>query len=285
MRHILPVLGVLLTPVWISAQSLLWEVSGNGLKESSYLYGTMHVQDGRVFDFKPEFHEAFKQAQILCLELDLENVNYTELMQGLVLPEGVSISSLLSEHDYKLVEDFFRDSLGQPLKLYDKMMPFFVATLISMKGMNKDQEHALDVYLSKEGKANGKKIVGLETMNEQVTAFKSIPYDVQAEGLLEAVKYFETEGTEEVDKLMGFYLQGQLDSLYTIAAQSDDYSPEIQAIFQEIFLVKRNRNMVERSEAYMHESSSFIAVGAAHLGGEEGIIALLRQKGYTVSPK
>jgi uncharacterized protein len=274
-----------LCPLILSAQSLLWQVSGNNLKKPSYLYGTMHVQDNRVFNFTPEFEKAFRGAKSLCLELDIENVNQMEMMQQLIMPEGYTLSTLISEEDYKLVEQYFKDSLGQSLKLYDKMTPMFVASMISLKDMKKDQAEALDAHLAKRAKAEKKTVIGLETLTEQVSAFKAIPYKTQADNLVKAIK--EIGNSDEEDKtakMMDFYVQGQLDSLYNMVTQNEDYDEETAALFHQAFLVNRNKKMVERSIPYMKKGSVFIAVGAAHLGGQDGVIAMLKEQGFKVEP-
>ncbi|MFN3917279.1 MAG: TraB/GumN family protein [Flavobacteriales bacterium] len=284
MKKIISLFAVL-CPLLLCAQSLLWKVSGNGLKKPSYLYGTMHVQDNRVFNFTLEFEKAFKSAKTLCLELDIENINQMEMMQQLIMPDGYAISTLISEEDYKLVEKYFKDSLGQSLKLYDKMTPMFVASMISLKDMKKDQPEALDAHLAKRAKAEKKTVIGLETLTEQVSAFKAIPYKIQAENLVKAIKEIgNTDEEDKTTKIMDFYVHGQLDSLYNMVTKNEDYDEETAALFHQVFLVNRNKKMAERSIPHMKKSSVFIAVGAAHLGGEDGVIAMLREQGYIVEP-
>lgn len=265
-------------------KSLFWEITGNGLTEPSYIYGTMHTQDNRVFDFKKGVMEAFQSCKIYAMELNMDSINQMELMNSLIMDSAYSLNTLLSKSDYKIVEAFFRDSLRQPLFMFNKMQPMFTSQMVSMKDLQADQHDALDLYFFKEAKKQNKKTIGLETMKEQVDAFSSIPYEKQAEGLVKAVKEYGKEDKNSISEIMEFYVQGDLDKLLEISTEygeEGDFSEQ----FNQIFLTNRNYNMTERAIPYISTGSTFIAVGAAHLPGEEGIVELLRKKGYTVTAK
>jgi uncharacterized protein len=261
-----------------SKNSLFWEISGNGLQKPSYLYGTMHSTDERVFRFKKGVMEAFENSDAYAMELDMGSGIKPDILKLLVMDSTITIQSLLNKEDFKMVSDFLRDSIGQNIMLYNKMQPMFVASLISQRGLKSDKSEALDLHLYSMAKEQGKKLIGLETIEEQVNAFKSIPYEKQAEGLVEAVKN-SGHGSEEMEELLRFYMQGDLDKLFEMTRSKD-----MSENFEEIFLTRRNHNMADRSEKYIKEKSVFIAIGAAHLPGEEGVIELLRKKGYKVNP-
>jgi uncharacterized protein len=142
----------------------------------------------------------------------------------------------------------------------------------------------LDIYFFKEAKKQKKQTIGLEKTMEQIDAFSAVPYELQARGLVDAVTDYGKEGELDMDAMMDYYVEGNLDKLLEMTTKDED-DEEMAKIFNDIFLVKRNYNMADRAEPYIKKGSTFIAVGAAHLPGEEGIIKLLRKKGYKVIAK
>lgn len=272
-----------------SKKSLFWEVSGNGTKKTSYLYGTMHTGDKRVYDFPSGTTEAFNNADLLALELNMDSVNQLSIMSELMMPGDTTLETLMSDEDYDLVANYFKDSLGQPLALFNKMSPMFTSSMVATKDMGNEMGQALDMYWYTEAKKLDKRIVGLEKADEQIRAFKSIPYSEQARGLVETVKSeynqnVSTTADNQSDKLMDYYLSGDIDKMAKISQEMGFSDASIDESFNNAFLVNRNVTMVERAIPLLKDNACFIAVGAAHLGGKTGIIQLLKDRGYTVKP-
>jgi len=263
-------------------QGLLWEIYGNGLTDTSYLYGTMHIQDERVFQFQEGVEKAFDRSVIFAMELNMDSVNTLELMSELIMESPHRLDSLLSEKEYEIVNQYFKDSLGIGLLIFNKMQPIYTSQMVSLKKMNKDSAEALDIYLFNKAKEQNKIVVGLEFMEEQINAFKSIPYDIQAKELFNAVEDAINGEDQQIDGLIDYYVKGDLDRLLALTLESEFSDNEINTIFQKVFLVNRNHKMADRSEKYIKEGSTFIAIGAAHLPGNKGVIENLRKKGYTV---
>ena len=262
--------------------SLCWKIYDNGLTDTSYLYGTMHVQDSRVFQFKNGIQEAFNRCEIFALELNMDSINTFQLMDELIMEPPNRLDSLLTKKEYEMVSQYFKDTLGVGLMIFNKMQPIYTSQLISFEKLKKDQDVALDIYFFNEAKKQNKTTVGLEFMEEQLNAFKSIPYDVQAKELFKAVENaYKGEG-QEIDELIEYYLNEDLDKLLELTLNSQFMDEEINIIFKQVFLIDRNHKMAERSIKYMKSGPTFIAVGAAHLPGKEGVIENLRKKGYTV---
>lgn len=286
--QLLAIFGLTCTSAQTKEKSLFWEISGKGLKHKSYIYGTMHTGDERVYQFKPQMEKAFKKADILALELNMDSVNQMAVMSKLLMDEDKSLSDLLSESEYKIIETYFKDSLNQPLSMYNRMQPIFTSSIMGAKDLGNQKGQALDMYFFKEAKAQNKLVRGLEKMDEQVGAFNAIPYDAQAKTLLKSVqKAYETnqDSTDEMDHMMTYYMEGDLEKLAALTEEVDEEDPEMSKLFTEVFLTRRNHNMADRAVPLMQEGSVFIAVGAAHLGGKEGVIQLMRDKGYKVVAK
>jgi uncharacterized protein YbaP (TraB family) len=168
------------------------------------------------------------------------------------------------------------------------MQPLFTSQMVTLRDLEAQQTDALDIYFFKEAKKQKKQTIGLEKTKEQIDAFSAIPYKLQAKGLVDAVKNYGKEGELDMDTMMKYYVEGNLDKLLEMTTEYDEEDKgdeEMAKIFNDIFLIKRNHNMACRAEPFIKKGSTFIAVGAAHLPGEEGIIELLRKKGYKVIAK
>jgi uncharacterized protein len=282
-RYIWVIIGLFSSNLCWS-QSLFWEISGNGLDKPSFLYGTMHVQDNAVFQFKPTVLPALDSADFLLLELNLDSVNPIELMASLVMTDDVSLDKLLKKKDYALIEKFFKDSLQMSVYLFNRVQPFYTATIVSAKDLKKEQDDALDAFFFKRAKTNGIACIGLEHIREQIGAFSAIPYQYQADYLVQTVRnYYQSTPSNDTNDLLELYLKGDLEGLIQLTMDAFD-DPAINDLFKTHFIQIRNQHMVQRMLPYLHKGSAFVGVGAAHLGGNEGIIQLLRNLGYTVNP-
>ena len=263
-------------------KSLFWSISGNGLKETSYLYGTFHSKDQRVFNFKEGVKEAFDKADTYAMELNLDSIDRVSMMSAMIMDSNKTLKTLLSKEDYTLVNQFFIDSIGMSLFMFNKMQPLITAQMIMTKNLKSEQENALDFHWFKKAKEQGKELVGLETMNEQIEAIKSISVEQQANDLVKAVVDYGKEEEISTGQLLEIYANGNLDSLMLLMDEFSGDSPSNQEIFNEAFLYSRNKHMANRVEKYLKKGSVFMAVGAAHLPKEKGVIELLRAKGYRV---
>ena len=280
---------------------LLWEITGNGLAAPSYLFGTIHLIPTDDFFLTDGAKSAFASSTRVAFEIDTEEMTNPAAMMSLMgqmyMANDTSLSDLLSDEDYKMVSDHF-DELGLPMMFMGKIKPMFLTVLAGedMKDM-KPGEGGLGGMFDGEGmksyeleltdmaKDAEKPIVGLETAEFQMSLFDSIPYQAQAQMLVETIRS-EQEATEEekedgaLDQMIKLYTTQDIVGMQTM--MSDD--PAGIGGYEEILLLKRNRNWIPVMEKLMMEETVFFAVGAGHLAGEEGVIALLRKEGYTMTP-
>lgn len=263
-------------------KSLSWKIYGNELKDTSFLYGTMHTKDERAFNFKEEVLVAFDKASIYAMELNIDSINQTELINELIMDSTSSLKSLLSNKNYQLAENYFKDSIGISLFFFDKIAPIYTTQLVTANDLGAQKEEAMDLYFHEKAKDQKKKIVGLETAAEQINAFNSIPYNIQAKELIKAVKA-AYKGENELDNIIAIYIEEDLDKLLQLSTTNSS-NKKYSTIINDIFIDKRNKTMAKRAEALILENCVFIAIGAAHLPGENGVIELLRKNGYLVEP-
>lgn len=266
-------------------KSLAWRISGNGLAKDSYLYGTMHTQDQRAFDFKKGVLKALEDVDVFVMEVNMGLADQFAVMGMMMMDDGITLEDLLSETQYDSVALFFKDSLGQSLVLFNNMMPIITAQVIELGNLGTDQELALDLYFAELAKEQGKEVLGLETAEEQINALKSVTYEDQAESLYQMVKdRYEGKVDNTINEMVDLYVKGDLEGMLKMAAEEPLNSEQAQAEFENNLILKRNRTMTQRLVKIIHDQSAFIAVGAAHLGGKNGIITMLRIMGYTVEP-
>lgn len=270
-------------------KSLLWEVSGNGLSKPSYLFGTIHIIDSDKYFWTPAMDKAFGEADQIVFEIDMKDMQdmgkMMGMMQLLFMQDGKTLSDLLSEEDYALVEARFTE-LGLPLNLFGRMKPFFLSTLISedmgSTALQDGRIRSYEMELMQLANERSKPVTGLETIEFQASIFDSIPYEVQAEMLVTAIRESKDGGQQEqmLNDMVTLYTAQDLEGLYKmIQSQMTEDMP-----FQEVLLEQRNRNWIPILEKMMRENAVFAAVGAGHMAGEQGVIHLLRKQGYKVKP-
>lgn len=261
-----------------TVNTLLWEVSGNGLAAPSYLFGTFHLLCKDDINFSDTLKLAIKNSREIYLELDLDDP--ATLMGALMLmnmKNGKQLKDLYTADQYKRVSDFFKDSLKTPISLFQRMKPEFLLALLYPKMMPCHSASSVEESVMQLAKEAGKEIKGLETMAFQAAVFDSIPYEKQAEELLNTIDSLE---------------KSKADFALMLHAYKNQRLHEIEKIMntpafgvaenQEILLDNRNKNWIQQLKVIMKKNPVFTAVGAGHLVGKNGLIALLKAEGYTV---
>lgn len=268
----------LLFPQHAEAQnnSLLWEISGNGLSSPSYLYGTMHVADKRAFKFSKSVMPSFESCEAYAMELNPEEANPMALMEMMKLEEGTTLQSMFSEEQWNKLDGYFQEKYKQPLSTYNDFSPFFVYSLVIQTQSKNNMAEAVDLHFFSEAKKAEMDLHGLETAEEQISAINSMKPEDQANMLLEAIEG-KGDGKKAMKKMLKVYMKGDLDKLVEMSEDA-----EMGDEFESNLIVKRNHNMAERLQPLIKEKSTFVAVGALHLPGDEGVIQLLRNDGYQV---
>ena len=260
--------------------SLLWKIEGPNIPKGSYLFGTMHMIEKEYFIFPDKLEKIVKKSEQLVMEL-AGLPNQKEAMKYVLLPEGTFFDYFTKEQtdsiliwakkEFKMDEAAFRATMS-------KMKPFVVvqmATQLQLMGKTESYEMTLEEI----AKTNKLAISGLETIEQQMSFFDDLSKEQQAEMVMEGIR--DSEKAIQSMKEMEVLYQGQnVDSLYLmIQGEGGVISTESAD-----FLDKRNAAWVPKIEELIKEKRCFIAVGAGHLGGPNGVIRLLEQKGYTLTP-
>lgn len=263
-----------------SKQTLLWEITGKDLKEPSYVFGTFHMMCKNDIRFSDNLLAALKNSEEVYFEMDLDDMaNTLGAMMFMNMKDGKTLKDLYTEQEYNKLQSFFKDSLRTNLGLFSKMKPFFLEAFIYPKLLSCKDMSGSEQELLKIAGRERKEIRGFETIAFQASVFDSIPYEAQAKSLLNSVDSINNNKVL-FEKMVQVYLSQEIEK---IEAMFKDEEFGVKDGL-ELLLDKRNINWVTQLKTILPKTNIFMAVGAAHLVGEKGLIELLRKDGYTLRP-
>ena len=265
-----------------TTNSLLWEISGNGLKKPSYLFGTHHLIGAKFADTMMVLQEKFKSTDAVVGEIVMDSTTQTKMAPFLVMKNN-TLDSLLTESEYKEVEDYFKSKQpGFELKQLNNFKPAMVAIMMMVfesPNMLKDIGEGMDDSFQKYAKKNGKSLYGLETAEYQGALLFDSDLQKQKKALLKSIREVD-KSKQKMEELKTYYITQDIDKLTQLFKNQDEESKE----FMTELLKNRNKRWLAQLPALMENQSLFIAVGAGHLVGAEGLIKGLQLKGYILKP-
>ncbi len=267
---------------------LLWKVTGNGLKHPSYLFGTHHLIPIQFLDSVPGLFKSFNDCETVVGEMVMNNIDATaKIQQAAIMPDHQQINELLNDEEYKTVDTELKSVLKFGLKEVSIMNPTLILTMYEMEiykkltGFTDDKQS--DSYFQLIAEEKDKKVVGLETIDQQIAVlFGNGSLERQANVLVETVRQKNTI-LKEMIQLNKLYKTGKLDELIALSKGKGNITDMTEEEYANL-VDKRNADWMTKLPKLMHESPCFIAVGAMHLGGKNGLIKLLQKEGYKVSP-
>ena len=274
-RWFMLVLGLLSTSVW---GQVFWSIT-DGEGRQNWLLGTVHSEDPRLLDFHPDLFSALRQSQRLALELVPDSAMLARLNEAMHF-DGPKLPEVLEAELYASVIELMDRHYGMGEPATARMRPWAVAMTLSLPPP--ETGLFMDLALSFRAAGLGKEVVALETLDEQLSFLTGLSESAQIDMIRQAVSDFDRI-PELFEQLIATYLSGDLERLEALSfEQLEAFDAEVKRHFQEAGLVERNRVMLERSRAWLDEGGLMIAVGALHLPGEHGLIALLRAEGFQV---
>lgn len=261
-------------------KSLLWEVTGKGLAKPVFIYGTMHLLCEKDAALSDNLKKVIAAADEIYFEIDMDDVG--QLLSGFTLGKmknDTAISQLLSEEEYQRIEHFFsQNGLGVQLKMFNHMQPMLISSLVYQALLPCDQTDGIEMNIMKIAKQNNKEIKGLETTAFQVSLIDQIPYRQQAQELLYSIDSISSTKLEN-DEMTRIYKEQDIDKLLDYSLKTDAGTTEE---VQDVMINQRNKNWAEQFPDITKNKTLLIAVGAGHLGGNQGLINLLKEKGYNL---
>ena len=261
-----------------SDKSLLYKIEGEDIK-TSYLYGTIHVLPQKDFELKDKVKTAFNNAELVVLELDMDDPGMQiEMVSNAMMEGDESLNKLLGAEYYAKLDSVLKETMGIGVAPFNKWKPFMVSSMLLMKYVG-EQPASFEGTFVQMAKSADKEILGLESVSEQLEIFDNIPYQDQADDIVdmldnpdgmqdlyaEMVKVYKDEDIAEMYNMMDAYYEGDAEAM-------------------NLMLHTRNKNWIPKIAQFAKDKSTFFGVGAGHLGGDEGVISLLKEAGYTITP-
>lgn len=280
MHFLLP---LLLLASLAQGQSLLWEISGNGLSKPSYLFGTYHILRDSYLKHDSLTRQQFDKAEGVVVEMVFDTSEIGKVAQYGTMADN-NLIRLIDANDYKMVADEFNAVTGQELSFYNQIKPIIIATALSVAYARKESDTLtkfsgmpIDQYFVKGAKMAQKPLKGLETLDDQLKLlYDRQPVEQQAEQLVRMVKR-KNVVKPTGPNLTEMYLKADLDGMWTMFQRESDSPADLYALIDD-----RNLRWMSQLRPIMFERSTFIAVGVGHLPGPNGLLNLLREAGYVV---
>lgn len=267
-------------PYPMNEDALLWKITGDNVEGDCYLFGTMHLIQKEYFLFPKKLQKLVKKSDNLVMEL-AGMPSQTEALSFILLEEG-SLFDFFNLEQTDSILTWAKDKFGmeEPAfrAAFSNMKPFTIVqmgTQLYFAGKTESYEMSLE-RIAKENDIN---IIGLETAEEQMSLFDNLTVKQQADMVMEGIRDGD-KAIEFIQEMQQVYRNQNVDSLYTMISQEGGVISEEQ----QKFLDDRNENWIPLIKNHIATDNVFIAVGAGHLGGPNGVIRLLEKKGYQLTP-
>lgn len=277
---------------WINHEAILWKLEKPGAAPS-YLFGTVHVSDPRVTTLSPAVETAFAAAKTVIVEVaDLSDGAMSAAMvaapESLAFSDGRSLEKLLTVSEYEKVKGIVAKN-EMPPDAAAVVRPWLVSLLLAVSDCEKRQVAAgavvLDDKITRLAKAQGKQLVGLETAPDQLKALSGINEDQQLQ-MLKASLYYADRLDDTLETILQMYLRRRMSAaipLQTALAAKAGVPASAFEDFVAKLIVARNLRMLDGALPLVIQGGAFIAVGGLHLPGQQGLVALFRNAGVTVT--
>lgn len=275
-----------------NSDAILWRIEKDGV-EPSYLFGTMHLSDSRITTLTETVKDAIAKSGTVVLEVaDLSDNAVADAMtkaaELVVYTDGRNLQSQLTDEEYKKVQELVAKS-GMPGEFAGLLRPWIVSMLLAMSDCERKQVAAgapvLDMRVAEEAQKKGLAVKGLESVQSQLTALAAVPDDQQVQMLKVGLKYAD-RADDMMETLVQMYLKRRIGAAMpfqlALAAQQGTPASAFDG-FKQTLLVERNEKMRDTALPILNDGKAFIAIGALHLPGPTGLVALLRGAGYRVT--
>ncbi|MFW5657158.1 MAG: TraB/GumN family protein [Bacteroidota bacterium] len=258
-------------------KALLWRIEKETVAAPSYLFGTIHIIEKDKYYFPEYMQECFEACDALVTEIliDIPLKDQLAMAQRMVLPANKTYKDYLSDEDFERLKNNIVDSLDikeKKFERYIRIKPVYLSSLILSEMLKKPT--AYEQNLTKEAKKLSLELLALETLYEQLDILESLPDE-------EVFSYFSEDYDllQEYNGLINKYLEQDIHAIYNTIQEEESIND-----FESQLLSERNQRWLPVLDSLMTKKSCFIAVGAGHLSGGKGILNLLKEQGYKISP-
>ncbi len=260
-------------------KGLLWRVH-LPKHPASFLFGTIHVDDKRVKQLNSQVQRRFNEAKTLCLEILPDRETQVGIGLAMLLPPEKYLDDILGESLFNRLSLSLNKLGMNPLQTM-RLKPW--AAMIVLSRPEGKGGYTLDEQLYHWGRHQYKNLCALETLEEQLAVFDELSDKDQITLLTDTLDQLpKLQAMNE--ELIQTYLLGQLDQIYQLSLGMESGDSKLSKRLREALIDNRNERMLERMLTRLKEGRAFIAVGALHLPGKKGLLNLLREKGFVVTP-
>ena len=277
---------LLFVPLMMQAQ-VLYQISGNGCKDKSYLFATNALTDIRFLDTIPNLFKVYGQTDKVITEFAVEDYEaIAALRKAALLPDSVRLQNFYTEEEYHQIDEALLLTLGMGLEALGRMKPSHITELYRNELLKKwadyDENRSSQHFFEAVAQQQSKPIYGLDNLGETLyMLFDREPFDWQCKQLLNITEYPEREVKLE-KQLSELYRMGRLLDMVYLLSGPDNLSTHSYSDYQ--VYAKRNKEWAKRLEPFLKEGKAFITLDAVYLAGDKGLIAYLKSAGYKVKP-
>lgn len=286
MRRILYIVLLTLGTISVHAQ-LLYEISGNGAKQKSYVLATNRLVEMQFLDTIPNVFRCFSKCHKVLTEFAMQDYEaLAALRQAAILPDSIKLHNFYSESEYKSIDNALRVNLEMGLDQLCRMKPSYLTELFRTELMKQwlhyDEQNSMESFFESVAAERDMPVIGLDNIGETMyMLFDREPFHWQCKELLKVIEYPENEVKQE-RTLKAMYLNGRLtDIAYQVEAPDNNTSVSFSDY--KVYC-QRNEQWTKRLRPYLAEGGCFITLNAIYLGGEKGLLEQLRKAGYRVRP-
>lgn len=266
-----------------SGHHVLWQVQGRS--NVVYLMGSIHVLRPSDYPLDPALLEAYAGSQTLVMEIDLSELDsgdvQQQMLQAAILTDGRTLQDILGNDRYQRATELSQ-AVGVPLETLQQFKPWFVAesiTQLQLMQLGFNPSAGIEMYFLQRARADRKAVQGLETAQDQIELFDSMPLERQSRYLMASLGEAKTLPTQ-VDQMVQAWRRG--DTAWFASQMQKEFGDDPQ-LYRSV-LVARNRKWLPKIESFLKDSRNYLViVGTGHLAGTDSVIEMLRRDGYTVT--
>jgi uncharacterized protein YbaP (TraB family) len=261
-------------------RALFWSIQKNGV-QAGYLLGTIHSEDPRVLDFSEVFLHKLNSNSIFDMELVPDLPTLSRLTEYMHYPPGQTLESVIGAERFNALASAL-SAYRVPAEFISRMKPW--AAMMTLSTPPPETGFFMDLSISLRASGSGLKVVGLETLEQQLSFLENMPLSMQLALLDQAIAEFD-KVKEAHDQMVDAYLENNLIQLQALAdEQLQGVGDEANEYFISAGIHARNLRMAESLLPHLENNRVFVAVGALHLPGEKGLLNILRRQGFELSP-
>lgn len=266
-------------PYPMSENALLWKIEGPGVKSKSYIFGTIHIIDKDKFYYPKKLEKIIGHSDQVVLEI--ADLDPAKAMQYILLKQG-SFFDYFTEPQIDSILYWAKTEAGMDEAKFrftmSKLKPFAVVQLATQMSIKVPTE-SYELTIEAQAKGDKTPVLGLETIEDQIGIFDNMDSTSQARMVMESIRDY-AESDSLTAKMQSIYLKQNVDLMYQLITETDG---SIQEMTTEL-LDDRNMKWIPLISAFIQSKNTFIAVGAGHLGGPNGVLRLLEKAGFTLIP-